>query len=403
MGKRFLIWDNPRDALVNLVYFLMILGGVNIFSASFVAAADMFGNGYHYLIRYAIYGAIGLGLMHWVGRKWDYHQFFRVDQLLCVGCTVLLIAVDIFGKATKGAQRWLILGPFSFQPSEFVKLAVILLGAHFLGRVMEQGKTPHLHRKDTCQAFLEAAFMSFLVLIQPDMGTASIILTLMIVLYLLAGLPWKEFGILVGVLLGGAVAAVIQAPYRLNRMRIWLTPELDPQGNGYQAVQAKMAIGSGGIFGEPFGMGTSKFFYLPEAHTDFAFAIFCQEWGYIGALFLIACFVIMAWAMVTIAMNTKDRRGYMLVAGSTLFLIGQAAANMAMVTGLFPVIGVPLMFISYGGTSLIANMFTLGLVVAVSRNESTRETMEERIAAGLPPTEENRLRVVSSNRNRRPF
>lgn len=105
MGKRFLIWDNPRDALVNLVYFLMILGGVNIFSASFVAAADMFGNGYHYLIRYAIYGAIGLGLMHWVGRKWDYHQFFRVDQLLCVGCTVLLIAVDIFGKATKGAQR----------------------------------------------------------------------------------------------------------------------------------------------------------------------------------------------------------------------------------------------------------------------------------------------------------
>ena len=111
----------------------------------------------------------------------------------------------------------------------------------------------------------------------------------------------------------------------------------------------------------------------------------------------------MAWAMVTIAMNTKDRRGYMLVAGSTLFLIGQAAANMAMVTGLFPVIGVPLMFISYGGTSLIANMFTLGLVVAVYRNESARETMEERVAAGLPPTEENRLRVVSSNRNRRPF
>ena len=283
MGKRFLIWDNPRDALVNLVYFLMILGGVNIFSASFVAAADMFGNGYHYLIRYAIYGAIGLGLMHWVGRKWDYHQFFRVDQLLCVGCTVLLIAVDIFGKATKGAQRWLILGPFSFQPSEFVKLAVILLGAHFLGRVMEQGKTPHLHRKDTCQAFLEAAFMSFLVLIQPDMGTASIILTLMIVLYLLAGLPWKEFGILVGVLLGGAVAAVIQAPYRLNRMRIWLTPELDAQGNGYQAVQAKMAIGSGGIFGEPFGMGTSKFFYLPEAHTGFCLCHFLPGMGLSGS------------------------------------------------------------------------------------------------------------------------
>ena len=372
MGKRFLIWDNPRDALVNLVYFLMILGGVNIFSASFVAAADMFGNGYHYLIRYAIYGAIGLGLMHWVGRKWDYHQFFRVDQLLCVGCTVLLIAVDIFGKATKGAQRWLILGPFSFQPSEFVKLAVILLGAHFLGRVMEQGKTPHLHRKDTCQAFLEAAFMSFLVLIQPDMGTASIILTLMIVLYLLAGLPWKEFGILVGVLLGGAVAAVIQAPYRLNRMRIWLTPELDPQGNGYQAVQAKMAIGSGGIFGEPFGMGTSKFFYLPEAHTDFAFAIFCQEWGFLGALFLMLVFLIMGLALYRIGQNTQDRKGFLLVSGVNFLVVGQAIANMAMVCGILPVIGVPLSFISYGGTSLIITLVGIGLVLSVYRMEMER-------------------------------
>ena len=234
------------------------------------------------------------------------------------------------------------------------------------------------------------------------MGTATIVFALMLGMYVLAGIPKKQILSLGG--LGVLICALAMlAPYRRARIFLWLDPWKDAQGGGYQMTQSLMAIGSGGLTGLPWGQGSSKFFYLPEAHTDFAFAIFCQEWGYIGALFLIACFVIMAWAMVTIAVNTKDRRGYMLVAGATLFLIGQAAANMAMVTGLLPVIGVPLMFISYGGTSLIANMFTLGLIISVYRNESARETMEERIAAGLPPTEDSRLRVVSANRNRRPF
>jgi len=384
MGKRFLIWSNPRDALVHLTYFLMLLGGVNIFSASFVAAGDMFGNGYHYLIRYFIYGVVGLVLMHWIGRKWDYHKVFRYNQIFCAGCTALLIAVDIFGKGIKGAQRWLIIGPFSFQPSEFVKLAVILLGADCLGRLMEQGIPPRLHKKETCKAFLEAAFMSFLVLIQPDMGTAAIILTLMIVLYLLAGLPWKDFSILLGGLLGGAVAAVIQAPYRMNRVRIWLTPELDPQGNGYQAVQAKMAIGSGGLFfGESAGMGTSKFFYLPEAHTDFAFAVFCQEWGFVGALFLILVFLLMGLALYRIGQNTQDRRGFLLVSGVNFLVVGQAIANMAMVCGILPVIGVPLSFISYGGTSLIITLVGIGLVLSVYRME-TEGKRQPAPAAGKP-------------------
>ena len=384
MGKRFLIWSNPRDALVHLTYFLMLLGAVNIFSASFVTAGDMFGNGYHYLIRYFIYGAVGLVLMHWIGRKWDYHKVFRYNQIFCAGCTALLIAVDIFGKGIKGAQRWLIIGPFSFQPSEFVKLAVILLGADCLGRLMEQGIPPRLHKKETCKAFLEAAFMSFLVLIQPDMGTAAIILTLMIVLYLLAGLPWKDFSLLLGGLLGGAVAAVIQAPYRLNRVRIWLTPELDPQGNGYQAVQAKMAIGSGGLFfGESAGMGTSKFFYLPEAHTDFAFAVFCQEWGFVGALFLILVFLLMGLALYRIGQNTQDRRGFLLVSGVNFLVVGQAIANMAMVCGILPVIGVPLSFISYGGTSLIITLVGIGLVLSVYRME-TEGKRQPAPAAGKP-------------------
>lgn len=125
MGKRIMFWDNARDALLSLVFFLLVLGAVNVFSASYVAAADMFGNGYHYLLRYGIFSLAGLIVMFVIERKVDYHWLFRYDQIICVLLTGLLFAVDIFGRATKGAQRWVILGPISFQPSEFVKLAVI--------------------------------------------------------------------------------------------------------------------------------------------------------------------------------------------------------------------------------------------------------------------------------------
>lgn len=369
MGKKFMFWDNSRDALLSLVFFLMVLGAVNVFSASYVAAADMFGNGYHYLIRYGIFSVAGLLLMFFIERKVDYHWLFKYDQIFCVLLTGLLFAVDIFGRATKGAQRWVILGPISFQPSEFVKVAVILLGAHYLGQLMEQGKTPHLLRRDTGLAFWETAFLSFLVLIQPDMGTAAIILTLMIILYILAGLPMKEFWSLLGVCAAGVVAAIIQAPYRLNRILFWLHPEQDPQGKGYQAIQSFNAIGSGRFFGEPFGMGTGKFFYLPEAHTDFAFANFCQEWGFLGAVFLIVVFLLLGLVLYRIGQRTRDRKGFLLVSGVNFLVVGQAFANMAMVCGVFPIIGVPLSFISYGGTSLIITLASIGLVLSVYKDE----------------------------------
>lgn len=386
MGKRFLIWDNLRDALLSLVLFLLVVGAVNVFSASYVAAADMFGNGYHYLLRYGALSLAGLGLMFIIERKIDYHWLFRFDQLFCVLLTGLLLAVDIFGKATKGAQRWVILGPISFQPSEFVKVAVILLGAHYLGQLMEQGKKPHLLRRDTGLAFWETAFLSFLVLIQPDMGTAAIIMTLMVILYILAGLPWKEFWGMIGIGVVGSAVAVYRATYRLNRILYWLHPELDPQGKGYQAMQSFKAIGSGRFFGEPFGMGTSKFFYLPEAHTDFAFANFCQEWGFVGAVFLILVFLLLGVVLYRIGQDVQDRKGFLLVSGVNFLVVGQAFANMAMVCGVFPIIGVPLSFISYGGTSLLATMGSLGLVLSVykkemQRRERTQTTPPEKKAA----------------------
>lgn len=384
MGKRIMFWDNARDALLSLVFFLLVLGAVNVFSASYVAAADMFGNGYHYLLRYGIFSLAGLLVMFGIEKKVDYHWLFKYDQIFCVLLTGILIAVDIFGRATKGAQRWVILGPISFQPSEFVKLAVILLGAHYLGQLMEQGKRPHLLRRDTGMAFWETAFLSFLVLIQPDMGTAAIIMTLMIILYILAGLPMKEFLSLLGVAFVGAAAAVIQAPYRLNRILFWLHPEQDPQGKGYQAIQSFNAIGSGRFFGEPFGMGTGKFFYLPEAHTDFAFANYCQEWGFLGAVFLILVFLLLGVVLYHIGQRTQDRKGFLLVSGVNFLVVGQAFANMAMVCGVLPIIGVPLSFISYGGTSLIMTMGAIGLVLSVYKDEHKKHRRSREIPAEKP-------------------
>jgi len=377
MQKRFLFWENPKDAILCIVLFLMLVGAVNIFSASFVAADAMFGNGYHYLLRYIFFGILGLFGLYLMGWKINYHFWLKHKQQVYALAFLLLLAVDVFGKAAKGAQRWLQLGPVSLQPSEFVKLAVIILGAGYLGHLMDKSRIPHLTKFKVNLAFVEAAVLAFMVLIQPDMGTAAIIIALMVVLYIVAGLPLKEVGTLFSLGFLVMVAAVIKAPYRLNRVLIWWNPWSDPQGNGYQAVQSFVSIGSGGWLGNSFGMGTGKFFFLPEAHTDFAFAIFCQEWGFLGAIGLMVVFAILALAIYRIGAHTTDRSGYLLVTGVNFLVVGQAIANMAMVCGLLPVIGVPLSFISYGGTSLIATLGAVGLVVAVYNAEIKKAREEE--------------------------
>ncbi|MBO5605855.1 MAG: FtsW/RodA/SpoVE family cell cycle protein [Acidaminococcaceae bacterium] len=404
MRERFMLWENPKDAIITLMVLLMGIGCINVFSASFVTAEAMTGNQYHFLIRYIGYAAAGLAVFWFTGFKLNYKRLMspRFYMVIAVVTILLLAATLGIGTVVNGSRRWIYIGGFSLQASEIAKVSVILMAASYLGDRLQRGLKVSLLGYPSNQALLIALAFAGLIFLQPDMGTATIVFSLMLGMYFLAGIPMRQVTYigLIGIAIG---ALALMAPYRRARFALWLNPWKDAQGGGYQMAQSLTAIGSGGLTGLPWGQGSGKFFFLPEAHTDFAFAIFCQEWGYVGALFLIACFLILARALFCIAMNTKDRRGYLLVAGSTLFLIGQSAANMAMVTGVLPVIGVPLLFISYGGTSLLANMFALGLVVSVYRSECAREIMEERIAAGLPPVEEGRLRVVSSGRSGRPF
>lgn len=396
MRKRFLIWDNPKDAVLTLTFLLMAIGCINVFSASFVEAKDMFNNGYFYLYRYAAAGAIGLFAMGIIGWVINYRFWLRYRQIWYVIFLLVLIIVDAFGVTTKGAQRWLYIGGQSVQPSEFVKLSIIVLGAGSLGEFLKKGKAVTLLENPANIPFLQAGVFALLVFLQPDMGTAAIVFALMVGLYIVAGLPGGQLFCLLGAGLAGAVVLIVIAPYRLARIKIWLDPWQDAGNTGYQVVQSLMSIGSGGLFGTTFGLGAGKFFYLPEAHTDFAFAIFCQEWGFVGAVFLITVFLLLAAAIHQIALNTKDERGFLLVTGVNFLVVGQAVANMAMVCGILPVIGVPLSFISYGGTALIANLIAIGLVLAVYRDEVKQETSKQEVAAVF----EQRKQEVASKRFR---
>ncbi|HIU64945.1 MAG TPA: cell division protein FtsW [Candidatus Avacidaminococcus intestinavium] len=392
MYKRFLIWDNPKDAILVLTLLLMTLGCINVFSASFVEAKDMFDNGYYYLYRYAGFGLAGLGLMAFLGWGPSYKVWLRHRQIWYLILLVVLICVDLFGVTNKGAQRWLYIGGLSIQPSELVKLGIIVLGAGSLGEFLKRGQRVSLFQINKCLPLMQAVAFAGLVLIQPDMGTAAIILALMFGLYIVAGLPLMQLMLLLGCGVILAVGFVLVAPYRLARVQIWFDPWQDAGNTGYQMVQALMSIGSGGLFGTSFGMGTGKFFYLPEAHTDFAFAIFCQEWGLAGATLLIVLFLLLGAAIQQIALNTQSEEAFLLVTGINFLIVGQAVANMAMVCGLLPVIGVPLTFISYGGTALVVSLAALGLVINIFYAEAKQQQEKVNVAAAFEERKQELLK-----------
>ena len=397
MKNTFLkFWDSPAQLIYMVMFILVLIGGINVLSASFVMARDMTGNGLSFFYKYVLFACLGaVGL--WVVRYFGY-RFWLNKKILWLGfgiVFVMLLVVDILGIATKGASRWIYLGPISIQPSEFAKLVVIMLAARYLGDMLRKGQQVKLwafgdHRMVWGATIAYAA----LVYKQPDLGTAAIIVALTLGVYIIAGIPKEQ----IVCILGGAgllaTVATFASSYRMERVQVWFDPWIDPRGKGYQMVQSLLAIGSGGLTGTHWGQGAGKFFYLPEAHTDFAFAIFCQENGFLGALVLLLLFGLLGFAFCTITINARDRRGFLLAGGVTFLIIGQAVANMAMVCGILPVIGVPLVFISYGGSSMVLSMAAIGLLLSVYDDE-----VQEAEHEALPPQERRgNLRMVRNER-----
>ena len=397
MKNTFLkFWNNPSQLIYMVMFLLVLIGGINVFSASFVMARDMTGSGVYFLFRYFIFALVGFGGMAIV-RRVGYKAWLNRKPLwgFFIIVFLMLLYVDAVGIATKGASRWIYLGPFSIQPSEFAKLSVIMLASKYLGNMLRRGQRVSFFAPGDHRMVLAATFIcAVLVYKQPDLGTAAIIVSLMLGVYIIAGVPkWQVLGILggVGVL---AVVGTLASSYRMERVQVWFDPWIDPRGKGYQMVQSLLAIGSGGLTGTHWGHGAGKFFYLPEAHTDFAFAIFCQENGFIGAMILLLLFALLGFAFCTITINAKDRRGFLLAGGVTFLIIGQAVANMAMVCGILPVIGVPLIFISYGGSSMVLSMAAIGLLLSVYDDE-VREAEHE----AMPPEQRrDNLRMVRNER-----
>lgn len=295
-------------------------------------------------------------------------DFFRVMAFPTYGALiVLLILVELLGKVSGGSQRWLNLGFMQLQPSELMKPGIVLALAHFFDKL-----PPAMTR--SWRSLIPIGGLvgvpALLVMLQPDLGTGLAICAGAGVVIFLSGLPMAWF-------VGAGAALVVAAPvafftllhgYQRDRVLIFLNPESDPLGKGYHITQSKIAIGSGGLFGKGFGNGSqSHLDYLPEAHTDFAFATMAEEWGLLGTLFVIAVFLwVFRWGN-QVARNAPDRFSSLLAAGMTFTVFFYMMINTMMVTGLAPVVGIPLPFISHGGSSLMTNMICIGTIMAVDR------------------------------------
>ena len=356
------------EAIIAITIVLLILGTINVFSSSFIFAEAEFDSPYFFLKRHVINVVVGM-VAFGVCFYFDYHVWRKWIIGILMLTIIALIAVLIVGPVVNGARRWLPLVMFQFQPAEMAKLVAIMIAAGYISLNIKLERELHFL---TLQMGI-IAVIAFLTELEPDMGTASIIIGIPLVMLIVSGLNRRRI-----LQLGGFVALVITAliirePYRLDRLKITYDPWSDAQNVGYQTVQSLSAIGSGELTGMGLGVGVSKYDYLPEAHTDFAFAIFCQENGFLGAIFVFLLFSAFAVYAARIANKARDEFGQVLAMGIMLLVVGQAIANLLMVGGMIPVVGVPLPFISYGGTSLIITMAAIGILVNVGK-QSDRPT-----------------------------
>ena len=378
---------------------LIAIGAMNVYNATYymnMAAGD---GPYTHFLKHV--GVLGLSLAIGAVVAWLPKGFIRGGAVMWVGFTlVLLLLVFLAGHRANGATRWIMLAGFSLQPSEVAKVTGLIWAASFLSKRIQKGEKitlikrflrPFFHvfdrkKKENTFRSMIAYFwplygplaMALFVLIQPDMGTAGMILLFPVLLYVVAGLPIFEIFLGVGVAVFTFVLLVIAAPYRRDRVVVLWDPFSYAANRGYQTVQSLIAVGSGGFFGQSVGEGMSKFLYLPEQYTDFAYAVFSQEFGFIGSVFVLILYLVFLLAGFAAARKLKETYAALLVYGLTMLISVQGIVNIAMVIGCFPVTGIPLPFISYGGSSLIMNIISVALIYGTTV-QSLRETdLEER-------------------------
>jgi cell division protein FtsW len=368
-----------RRAGTQLEYHLLVLvtlalvafGLVMVYSASSARALLGSDDPAYYLKRQALYAVVGLVALVLLLRT-DYRRLRHAAGPLLLGSFVLLVAVLAIGTAVNGARRWIPVATLTFQPSELVKLALALWTAGLLARRPAPQTLGDLVRP----IGLVVGAACALILIEPDLGSALAIAIMVAAILLVSGTPVRTLAAGSGIAGALVLAAIWLEPYRRARIFSFIDPWHDPQGAGFQSVQAMIALGSGGLLGVGLGESVQKIYYLPEASTDMIFAIVGEELGLVGVLAVIGAFALFAYAGLNIALRCRDPFGKRLAAGLTALVCGQGAVNVSAVMGLAPLTGVPLPFVSYGGSSLVVSLASVGILLNIAVNHGVAAVSE---------------------------
>ncbi len=357
------------DKMLFLATFLLVCASVvMVYSASAVLALERYQQPYLFLIKQGMWAAMGLAAVALVMR-FDYHNY-REPALIWTSLGVVLLGLItvLFMPAINNTHRWLGLGGIGVQPSELAKLSIIF----FIAAILER----RMHRIDEVRYSLTpiafvVVLIVILVLLEPDFGTAMSLLTIAFVMVFAAGLSYRY-------LIGASLLLVplvyyvlVSAPYRRRRLLAFLNPWEDPLGDGFQIIQSMIAVGTGGVFGRGLMAGVQKLFYLPTPHTDFIYSVIAEELGLVGATIVLVCFGVIAWRGLTIATRAPDLFGAFLALGLTAMITVQALVNISVVLGLMPTKGIPLPFVSAGGSSLLICLIGTGILLNVSQHATS--------------------------------
>ena len=342
-----------------IIIMLVIFGLFMVYSASNVVALYRYDDKAYFLKRQLIFAIIGIAIMI-LFIHIDIRKIYKATTYIYVAALIMLILVLIpgIGVVRGGARSWIGFGSFSIQPAEFMKLAIILLIAKYLSNHHKDLKKPIEFIK--MLILIVSAFG--LIMLQPDFGTGLVLVVSCILLLFNAGVPLKYFLILLGLGIIGIIALIASAPYRLERIFAFLDPWSDPLGSGFQSIQSLFAIAPSGLFGLGYNNSMQKHFFLPEPQNDFIFAIICEEFGLIGGLLVIGVFLYIVIEAVKISLHVDNKYLKFLSLGIGLSLFTQVFINIGVVIGLLPVTGITLPLISYGGSSLVITLFSLGII-----------------------------------------
>ncbi len=370
-GRRRVILDE-RGLLdvpfLVLTVLLVLIGVLMMFSASYARAYSTEGKATYYFARQAVFAIVGIGIMLFFS-TWNYQIWRSVSFFILAAAIVFLLLVPLIGIEENGAKRWIYLGFTSFQPSEIAKLGIVLTFASMISYYRERMQS---FQEGILPFVVILAVVCGLLVLEPHLSAIIIILGVSAAMLFLGGVKLRWFALGLGVVAAFVAIYLATKGYAGDRIQAWLHPFEDESDSGYQIVQSLYAIGSGGLMGLGLGRSRQKYLYLPEEHNDYIFPIVCEELGFVGAMVVLLLFLLLILRGYWIALHARDRFGMLVVGGLTTLLALQVFLNIGVVTNLLPATGISLPFFSYGGTALLIQLFEMGVILSVSRQNDNK-------------------------------